>query len=717
MPDVDDIALLREYANDGSESAFAEIVRRHINLVYSVALRFTNNSGDAQDVTQAVFVILATKASRLRPKTILTGWLYETTRFTAMNFLTCKTRREAREQEAYMQSTLNDGETENVWPQLAPLLESAMARLNEKDRTLVALRFFENRSIAETAASLGINEWTARKRVERVMEKLRIYFSKRGVSSTATTIAGAISANSIQAAPAALIKITTAVALAKGATASISVLTLVKGTMKMMTWLKIKFAVGVSVSLLLATGVATVAISQTHDVNKLPRQDAKITAANSPVAATGTNISVVSDQALTNALQTLSEQLKKPISARDQQLQKSFSQFPLLTPAIDTNGQPAFQILALENSVEFAGKKYYGFRFTVPSRKSHEDFVMAFVQPEMIASWYVLPQSGNMEGFQDYFYRPKNVFPSADALLPLNGRRLILQSLSGNNLENNKTYLIWFTFNQKSPARMSVAFTFTNLKNDKLSDMEDVMALNGHHYYIDEPLSLPIVNPTNHHIYILLRPATWEESEAEAVNLGGHLATIRNQAEEDWIFKTFGHYKGMQRLLWIGLSDRDKKFHFSWTSGESVSYMNWAKYQPYSSKLDGENYVAIYYPNHSEKNKWNDWNDRTVDPIGLPMDGVVEIIPKENAPALPNQLVANTIATQINPDVVITNDSGSIKLQWPISASNYMLEATTNLSEPFMMFGYSEMTNFDTGIIYVTITNPEPQMFFRLQKP
>jgi len=108
MPDVDDIALLREYVERNSESAFAGIVERRINLVYSVALRFTGNSEDAQDVTQAVFVILARKAAGLRPNTILTGWLYETTRFTAMNFLTRKNRRQTREQEAHSLQTSQD---------------------------------------------------------------------------------------------------------------------------------------------------------------------------------------------------------------------------------------------------------------------------------------------------------------------------------------------------------------------------------------------------------------------------------------------------------------------------------------------------------------------------------------------------------------------------------------------------------------------------------
>ena len=143
------------------------------------------------------------------------------------------------------------------------------------------------------------------------------------------------------------------------------------------------------------------------------------------------------------------------------------------------------------------------------------------------------------------------------------------------------------------------------------------------------PLCPPIINPINHHSYLLLDTATWKDSEAEAVALGGHLATIRNQAEEDWIFHTFGSYSGKQRLLWIGLSDTAKKFHFSWSNGESPSYTRWAPGEPNNAGR-GEDFVAIYYPNHSQGGKWNDWNDRTEDPIGLPMNGVVEIVQAAN---------------------------------------------------------------------------------------
>lgn len=251
MTDANDMDLVHEYSDRNSEPAFAELVRRHINLVHSVALRFTGDPQDAQDVTQAVFLILAQKANCLRAKTILTGWLYQTTRFTAKRFLRTKIRRQLREQKAYM-SSQNDSNSENVWRQLAPLLEEAMTRLSENDRTLVALRYFENKSAAETAALLGVQEWAAHKRAARALEKLRKFFTSHGVNSTATAIAEAISANSIQAAPAALATATTAFALAKGAAVSTSSFTLTKGALKFMAWTNAKTAIVAGAVLLVA---------------------------------------------------------------------------------------------------------------------------------------------------------------------------------------------------------------------------------------------------------------------------------------------------------------------------------------------------------------------------------------------------------------------------------------------------------------------------------
>ena len=169
MPDMNDMALIQEYADRDSEPAFASLVHRHIHLVYSVAFRYVGNEPDAQDVTQAVFLILAKKAASLRQRTTLTGWLYETTRFAAAALLRTKVRQQNREQEAYMQSTLNDSGPNELWRQIAPILEEAMNHRSEKERALLALRFFDNKTAAETAALLGIREGAAHKRAARAL--------------------------------------------------------------------------------------------------------------------------------------------------------------------------------------------------------------------------------------------------------------------------------------------------------------------------------------------------------------------------------------------------------------------------------------------------------------------------------------------------------------------------------------------------------------------
>ncbi len=274
----DDIALLREYARTNSESAFATLVSRHLNLVYSVALRQVRDAHLAEEITQAVFIILARKADSLGDQTILPGWLCRTARYASANALKIQMRRQRREQEAFMQSQLQDlsrqsEATAETWNQIAPLLDGAMEKLGQKDHDALVLRFFENKTFAEVGVTLGASEDAAKMRVNRALEKLRKIFTKRGVSSTTAIIAGTISANSVQAAPVALAKSVTAVAIVKGSIAAASTITLVKGTMKMMTWLKIKFALGVGLVAIIASGAATVAISQTSDGDKLTAQE------------------------------------------------------------------------------------------------------------------------------------------------------------------------------------------------------------------------------------------------------------------------------------------------------------------------------------------------------------------------------------------------------------------------------------------------------------
>ena len=173
MSDVSDMELLRKYDQQGSEEAFAELVRRHLNLVYSAALRHVGIAALAEEISQAVFVILARKAGRLHRNTILEGWLYETTRLTALTFMRGERRRQRREQEAFMQSRLQGPDEVSTWNQLAPLLDKSMSRLGKKDRDAVILRFFKDKNLAEVATALHVSDSAAQRRVHRALEKLR----------------------------------------------------------------------------------------------------------------------------------------------------------------------------------------------------------------------------------------------------------------------------------------------------------------------------------------------------------------------------------------------------------------------------------------------------------------------------------------------------------------------------------------------------------------
>lgn len=270
-----DLVLLREYARSNSEEAFAALVSRHVNLVYSVALRQVRDTGTAEEITQAVFIILARKAGSLGDKTILSGWLCRTTRYVSANALTIQRRRQHREQEAFMQSISNEPSADETWMQIAPLLDSAMEKLGRKDHDALVLRFFENKNFAEVGAALGASENAAKMRVSRALDKLRNFFTQRGVDSTAAAIAENISAHSVQTAPVALPKTVTAGVMTKGSIAATSTITLVKGTMKIMTGSKIKLALGVALALLLAGGIATAVFSLTSGANLTAQTIAK----------------------------------------------------------------------------------------------------------------------------------------------------------------------------------------------------------------------------------------------------------------------------------------------------------------------------------------------------------------------------------------------------------------------------------------------------------
>ena len=263
MQAMDDRTLLQEYATTGSETAFEKLVSRHVRLIYSAALRQVHDAHLAEEVTQAVFIILAQKAKRLGDQTILSGWLFKTTRFVALAHLRAAARRRRYEQESHMQAEAQFNPPDLVWEEMSPLLDEALVHLGDQDRQAVVLRFFEGRSLPEVGHLLGVAEDAARMRINRALEKLRRFFGKRGIKATGAAIAGAISVNSVHAAPPALAKTITAVAVMKGAAAGGSTLALVKGALTLMAWTKARTTLVVGACVLLAAGTtATINICE-----------------------------------------------------------------------------------------------------------------------------------------------------------------------------------------------------------------------------------------------------------------------------------------------------------------------------------------------------------------------------------------------------------------------------------------------------------------------
>ncbi len=199
-----DSELLRQYAEHGDQAAFAEVVRRQVDLVYSAALRVLNgNVHLAEDVTQSVFTQLARHAREVGHHPTLVGWLHTTARNMAIKAIRGEQRRRVREQEASAMQTIESRDEVN-WEQLRPFLDEAVDQLGEEDRHVVLLRYFQNLSHRDVGAVLGLSEDAARKRSNRAVDQLRAHFARRGVAVSAARLAEVVGANSVQAAPATL---------------------------------------------------------------------------------------------------------------------------------------------------------------------------------------------------------------------------------------------------------------------------------------------------------------------------------------------------------------------------------------------------------------------------------------------------------------------------------------------------------------------------------
>ncbi len=246
-----DLQLLRRYTSQRAEDAFAEVVRRHLDLVHSAALRQVRSPELAEEVAQAVFIELARQARHLPPRTVLAAWLYHVTRRRAIDVVRREAGRRLREQTAQELQAMNA--TAEDWTRIEPLLDDAMAALEETDRLAVLLRYFQNKPLHEVGQAIGVTDDAAQKRVSRAVERLREFLAKRGVTTGASDQIVVISANAVQAAPAGLTAATlTATALAETAVGTTTTATATKA-IAMTTFQKV--LVGAALAAAVSTGI------------------------------------------------------------------------------------------------------------------------------------------------------------------------------------------------------------------------------------------------------------------------------------------------------------------------------------------------------------------------------------------------------------------------------------------------------------------------------
>ena len=318
MNRLTDQQLLRDYAERRSEAAFSELVRRHVDFVYSAALRMVRNTHLAEDVTQATFIAVAQSVRQLVDCAVLPGWLHRTTQNLAANAVRSDVRRRAREQEAAVMNELLSTHPDSNWEHIAPHLDEALRELSEPDRDAVLLRYFKNHDLRTVGAILGVSDDAAQKRVSRAVERLREFFAKRGVTVGASGLTVVISAHAVHAAPVGLaLSISAAAALTGTTVATTATLTATKAIA--MTALQ-KTIVTATLAVLAGAG-----IYEAHHASQLGEQ-----------------------------VQTLQQQ-QAPLTQRIQQLQRerddAANSLASLTQEIAANRRDSGELLRLRSEV------------------------------------------------------------------------------------------------------------------------------------------------------------------------------------------------------------------------------------------------------------------------------------------------------------------------------------------------------------------------------
>jgi RNA polymerase sigma factor (sigma-70 family) len=281
--------LLEQYRSRGDERAFGQLVERYIHFVYSAARRQVRDAHLAEDITQAVFIIFSQKARSLRNPAALGGWLLQTTHHVACNALRLERRRARHEQEAAaMTPTMVEPGEESLSRRVSCVLDDALARLREGDRSAIVLRFLEGKSVVDVGSAMGISEAAAQKRIVRALSRLRDLFARRGIVTAADALPETIAGQALLSAPLGLIAMvsTTSTAIQAGTVATF----LAKATVKAVFWTNVKAAtIGLAATVAITVGVAVVASSGPTPSGATPATPATPAAAAAPVSPATTS--------------------------------------------------------------------------------------------------------------------------------------------------------------------------------------------------------------------------------------------------------------------------------------------------------------------------------------------------------------------------------------------------------------------------------------------
>lgn len=258
---MDDRELLERYCRAGDHEAFAQLVRRHSDWIYASARRQIGDVHLAEDITQAVFLLLARKASTITSGPNLGPWLFGTLRYCVREARRCRSRQQRRELlAAQMKQTIQSPATEDTWDQISSVLDDSVAQLNAPDRQAILLRFFQHKHLSEVGMAMGTSEEAARKRVDRAVSKLRYQLAHKGIEIQSMSLSAMMLSQATDGATAALVNKLAQVAsknIGHGTASGIA-----QGATKMMMLAKLKLACATIAGMTCLVGIGTVTLSQ-----------------------------------------------------------------------------------------------------------------------------------------------------------------------------------------------------------------------------------------------------------------------------------------------------------------------------------------------------------------------------------------------------------------------------------------------------------------------